>query len=124
MNIIVGNSKSVIGSGTIVSIDEEPIRFVIRDGFIVNVRFVDDPVDKSARVDFNVDHEHNELNAVFTNFNAQLGLGNREAISLGTIGNRSILLNYSLYYIGTVEHHTRILHYTFMESAASEGSRS
>lgn len=113
------NGIKVRMTGSIVALNDEPVRFALSEGFVIVFRFVHD--DNQEGRHRRADIVEKELVFTFVNYEDQLGAANSEKIELGTIGGVKILMNFALFYIGEVARHTRVIHYTFLEVPQVKG---
>ena len=111
MQINVGEYE-VFRDGTIVCNENETIDFIFNKeiGFIIRIAFVNDVVNKEPRIDVD---KYDKQGAIFTfnNFNNGLGLGNISPITIGTLNNRYLFLNYRIY---ALDKGGKSLHYTWL----------
>jgi hypothetical protein len=111
MKIKVGK-YDILESGTIVSIENEPIDFSIAEniGFTIRVVFVSDSEEKEPKIKAeNYDKVGAKL--TFNNFNNSIGIGNVEPLEIGTLNNRKLLLNYRVY---SLNKGGKTFHYTWL----------
>lgn len=113
------NGIKVRMTGSIVALNDEPVRFALADEFVIVFRFVHDDNTKGRHR--RADIVEKELVFTFVNYEDQLGAANSEKIELGAIGGVKILMNFALLYIGEVARHTRVIHYTFLEVPQTNG---
>ena len=116
------NEKRVRLSGSIVAIKDEPVKFSLSDNFVVVFKFAHDDNQKGRRRYANVIDK--ELVITFVNYEDQLGSANSESVVLGTIDGVKIYMNFALFLIGDEARHTRVVHYTFLESPEVQGKGS
>ena len=116
------NEKRVRLSGSIVAINDEPVKFSLSDNFVVVFKFAHDDNQKGRRRYANVIDK--ELVITFVNYEDQLGSANSESVVLGTIDGVKIYMNFALFLIGDEARHTRVVHYTFLESPEVQGKGS
>ena len=91
------NGIKVRMTGSIVALNDEPVRFALADEFVIVFRFVHD--DNTKVRHRRADIVEKELVFTFVNYEDQLGTANSEKIELGTIGGVKILMNFALLYI-------------------------
>ena len=113
------NGVKVRLTGSVVAINDEPVKFSLAEGFVVVFRFVhsDNQDGRHRRADV----IENELVFTFVNYEDQLGTANSERVELGTIAGARIFMNFALFFIGESARHTRVIHYTFLEVPQVEG---
>ena len=115
MDVYINNNQKVVLSGTVVSIGDDPVRFVLHQDFVVVFRFFhDDSVNGKQRR-----HEvvKNELIISFINYENALWVTNSAQEHLGTLQGRPLLMNFAISFIGSLESHSRIISYTFCQGA-------
>lgn len=113
------NERKVRLSGSIVVTNDEPVKFALSDSFIIVFKFAHDEDQKERHRYANVVGK--ELVITFVNYEDQLGSANSESVVLGTIGDVKIYMNFALFLIGDKARHTRVVHYTFLESPQEKG---
>jgi len=111
MKIKVGN-YDVLNSGTIVSIENEPIDFSIAEdiGFTIRIIFKTNTEEKEPIIKAEkFDKVGAEL--TFWNFNNSIGIGNVTPLNIGSLNSRELLLNYRVY---SLNKGGKTLHYTWL----------
>lgn len=95
MKIKIGDYE-VYEHGTIVSIPNESVKFII-DDLTFELLFVDNKDNADMKVSAK-SHENNKgITLTFVNFNNILGTGNLTPLPLGFIGDKSLFLNYRIH---------------------------
>jgi hypothetical protein len=110
MKIKVGE-YDVLDSGTIVSIEDEPIDFVLVEniGYTIRIVFENDYEDKSSRMK---GEPFDKVGAKLTliNFNS-IGVGNVKPLQIGTLNHRELFLNYRVY---SLDKGAKTFHYIWL----------
>lgn len=108
MEITSGNYK-VYDSGTVISFEQEPVKFHLAPDLNVSLAFRDDIEKKDEhRLEFNP-VSLTELEIILVNFNNSLGTGNTAPLEIGTLNNRRLYLNFRVYILNVKTNKT--IHY-------------
>ncbi len=111
MKITTGESNyEIVDTGTIITFNDEPIKFELAQGVVVIIRFTQDANLKEQKMDFKIIN-NNELELLLTNFNSSLGTGNASPLPLAKIDNRQVYLNFMIYSLN--EKSNKTIHYTW-----------
>lgn len=108
---ISSGNYEVIDSGTVVSNLNEVIEFKISTLTFV-MEFRNNPEIINNRVDKEAFNNNTSLRLIFYNYNNSLGTGNVNPVSLGTINNRRLFINYRVYALS--ENSGKTFHYSFL----------
>lgn len=110
MKIKIGE-YDIFDSGTIVSVENEPIDFILVEniGFIIRIVFEDDLENKESRVK---GEAFDKVGAKLTliNFN-KIGIGNVKPTQIGTLNDRELFLSYRVY---SLDKGGKTFHYTWL----------
>ena len=110
MKIKVGD-YDILESGTVVSIENEPIDFLIAEniGFTIRIVFEDDSEINESKV---IAEQYDKVGAKLTlkNFNS-IGMGTIKPVQIGVLNNRELFLIYRVY---SLDKGGKTLHYTWL----------
>lgn len=95
MKIKIGEYE-VYAEGTIVSLPNEPVRFLIED-LTFELVFVNDKDLAGQNLEAKEFQNKKGITLTFTNFNNNLGTGNVVPLPLGFIGDKTLYFNYRIY---------------------------
>ena len=95
MKIQIGEYE-VYAEGTIVSLPDLPVNFLIEDLtfeliFIDNVEIIDQKLEAKQLLN------KKGISLIFTNFNNSLGTGNIKPLPLGSINDKTLFFNYRIH---------------------------
>jgi hypothetical protein len=121
MNIEIKNGDyEVLSSGTIVGVFGQPIEFKIG-----SLKFIFEFEDDSTKPNKTLVKvplgDTKMLKLVFYNFNNNLGVGNIQPLSIGTIGGKRLFLNYRVYFLSHDSGKT--IHYSFLLKKEAEDGK-
>ena len=109
MKIKVGEYE-ILDSGTIVSIEDEPIDFLIAEniGFTIRIMFENDLEIKESKV---LVEKYDKAGAklILKNFNS-IGMGTIKPVQIGVLNHRELFLNYRVY---SLNKGGKTFHYTW-----------
>jgi|GEM_PF-6580831 len=119
MNIQVNISEyEVLGSGTVIGIDDKPIVFRVQD-LIFKLVFFNDDKTNAYRLEAEPEGEKT-LIIKFFNFNNPMGVGNHDPLLTGWLDvTRKIGLYFS-YRVYHIESISKTLHYTWYKKTVSQ----
>jgi hypothetical protein len=110
MKIQIGN-YDVYAEGTLVSIPEEPIKFLIED-LTYELIFKDDIKIKDQKVEATEAENKKGVKLTFVNFNNAFGTSNAKPLLLGFIGNKDLFFNYRIHALNSGP--SKTIHYTWL----------
>ena len=110
------DNRDVLYSGSCVSINDESLLFEFAPDFKICVRFENDD-GKKKYISYEV--VDNVLVMKLFNFSRGIGSATRESLHMGTLNGQDVYLNFTHYYLGDEQHHTRVFHYSFISGARS-----
>ena len=109
IEVSIGN-YDVIGTGSVVGNHEEPIQFAISPLTFI-FEFRNDSADAATRSHRELVND-TTLKIILFNFTSSLGIRNTSPLSLGTLGDRKLLMNFSVYSLS--DNVGKLFHYTFL----------
>ena len=123
MKIQIGE-YDVYSEGTIVSLPDEPVKFLIED-LTFELIFRDDKEVSGQNVEAKIAENKKGITLIFTNFNNSLGTGNVKPLPLGFLdNNKTLYFNYRIYALnGEPDKGTtgKTIHYTWLTKEKKEG---
>lgn len=114
MKIYIGDYE-VYSDGTIISLPDEAVRFLI-EGLTFEMVFKDDPEFTSQKVEAKQSEDKKAITLTFTNFNNDLGISNAVPLPLGFFDNKELFLNYRIHSINPgpgITKTGKTIHYTW-----------
>ncbi|MDX2360372.1 MAG: hypothetical protein QNK23_06175 [Crocinitomicaceae bacterium] len=109
VKISTGNYE-IIDSGTIVANSGESIVFEVSSLTFI-FEFRSDPNKPKSNISKEVDGDKS-LKIILTNFNNSLGTRNTDPLSIGTVNNRQLFINFNVYF--NSESVGPTFHYSFL----------
>lgn len=110
MEILINNWE-LISSGTIITVYNEPTTFKIID-VVFEFHFRDNNTQLDQNIESTVSEDGKKLIIYFENFNNSLGIGNKEPMKIGFIGEKDIYLIYRVYSL--IPEAGKLFHYTWL----------
>lgn len=86
----------VYAQGTVISINNKPVKFIIED-LTFELEFIDDDQTSEMKVEPKQFQDKKCLTLIFTNFNNTLGTGNLLPLELGVIDGKALFFNYKIH---------------------------
>lgn len=114
MKIKIG-SYEVYADGTIISLPDESVKFLIKD-LTFELIFKEDTEVNEQKVIATQSEDKKGIILTFTNFNNSLGTSNAKPLQLGYIDNKDLFLNYRIHalYAGPDQPKAgKTIHYTW-----------
>ena len=110
MTIKVGNYE-VYESGTVFSINSEPIEFFFPN-FSVKVEFEESENKDDIKINYDLQQDNQRLVVKLLNFTNPLGTENTVPVEVGHINNRKLLFQFRTYAMDSGEN--KVLHYSWL----------
>lgn len=108
MKITSGNYE-VFDSGTVISFENESVKFHLAEDLIISIVFRDNSDNNNSHtLEFN-SISSNELEIILVNFNNSLGTGNNTPIPVGILDNKKLYVLFRVYTLNTKANRT--IHY-------------
>ena len=115
MKIKIGDYE-VYADGTIISIPDESVKFIIED-LTFELIFKDDIETGEQKVEATQSKDKKGVILTFTNFNNSLGTSNAKPLPLGFINNKDLFFNYRIHALNGGPDKAKMgktIHYTWM----------
>ncbi|KQR71879.1 DUF6864 domain-containing function [Pedobacter sp. Leaf176] len=108
---ITSGDYEIYNSGTVLSFEAEPITFHLAIDLKIHLSFKDEEENKDVhKMEFK-QISGTELEIILINFNNSLGTGNASPLEVGTLNNKKLYLNFTVYALNIKT--TKTVHYTW-----------
>lgn len=115
MKIQIGDYE-VYAEGTIVSLPDLPVKFLIED-LTFELIFIDEPSSNEQKLTAKASETGKGISLTFTNFNNSLGTSNVKPLPLGFIKNQTLFFNYRIHALNSEPNKGKLgktIHYTWL----------